>query len=200
MNLKNKVKKRLAFCERTYEDHNFVALLIDGKYLASEQMVVALGVTDKGIKIPVGFIQTSSENSRAIGQLLKQIIEKKFSFKDGLLVVIDGSKGIYKAVQDVFGKKAVVQRCQWHKRENVLSYLSDRDKSNYKTKIQNAYREPDYNKAKSTLMNIHQDLLKINQNAANSLLEGMEETLTLHKLKVAQIFIGVSSYVVHRKT
>ena len=176
------------FCERTYEDHNFVALLIDGKYLASEQMVVALGVTDKGIKIPVGFIQTSSENSRAIGQLLKQIIEKKFSFKDGLLVVIDGSKGIYKAVQDVFGKKAVVQRCQWHKRENVLSYLSDRDKSNYKTKIQNAYREPDYNKAKSTLMNIHQDLLKINQNAANSLLEGMEETLTLHKLKVAQIF------------
>ncbi|MFN8166461.1 MAG: transposase [Bacteroidia bacterium] len=57
-----------------------------------------------------------------------------------MLVVIDGSKGIYKAVQDVFGKKAVVQRCQWHKRENVLSYLSDRDKSNYKTKIQNAYR------------------------------------------------------------
>ena len=176
------------FCERTYEDHNFVALLIDGKYLASEQMVVALGVTDKGIKIPVGFIQTSSENSRAIGQLLKQIVAKKFSFTDGLLVVIDGSKGIYKAVVDVFGKKAIIQRCQWHKRENVLSYLSDRDKSNFKTKIQNAYREPDYNKAKLALESIHKELLKINQNAANSLQEGLEETLTLHKLKVAQIF------------
>lgn len=176
------------FCERTYEDHNFVALLIDGKYLASEQMVVALGITDKGIKIPVGFIQTSSENSRAISQLLKQIINKKFTFTHGLLVIIDGSKGLYKAVTDVFGKKAVVQRCQWHKRENVLSYLSDREKSNFKTKIQNAYREPDYQKAKSILMSIHKELVKINQNAANSLLEGLEETLTLHKLKVAQIF------------
>ena len=176
------------FCERTYEDHNFVALLIDGKYLASEQMVVALGITDKGIKIPVGFIQTSSENSRAISQLLKQIINKKFTFTHGLLVIIDGSKGLHKAVTDVFGKKVVIQRCQWHKRENVLSYLSDRDKSNFKTKIQNAYREPDYQKAKSILMSIHKELLKINQNAANSLLEGIEETLTLHKLKVAQIF------------
>lgn len=176
------------FCERTYEDHKFVALFIDGKYLASEQMVVALGVTDKGIKIPVGFIQTSNENSKAIGQLLKQIIEKKFSFTDGLLVVIDGSKGIHKAVVDVFGKKAVIQRCQWHKRENVLSYLSERDKSNFKTKIQNAYREPQYEKAKSILNNIHLELVKINQNAANSLMEGLEETLTLQKLEVAQIF------------
>lgn len=162
--------------------------MIDGKYLASEQMVVALGITDKGIKIPVGFIQTSSENSRAISQLLKQIINKKFTFTHGLLVIIDGSKGLHKAVTDVFGKKVVIQRCQWHKRENVLSYLSDRDKSNFKTKIQNAYREPDYQKAKSILMSIHKELLKINQNAANSLLEGIEETLTLHKLKVAQIF------------
>ena len=176
------------FCERTYEDHNFVALLIDGKYLAGEQMVVALGVTDKGIKIPVGFIQTSSENSRAIGQLLKQIIQQKFSFTDGLLVVIDGSKGIHKAVTDIFGKKAIIQRCQWHKRENVLSYLSDRDKSNFKVRIQNAYREPKYKEAKSALMNIHKDLEKINQNAANSLLEGLEETLTLQKLEIAQIF------------
>ena len=176
------------FCERTYEDHKFVALFIDGKYLASEQMVVALGVTDKGIKIPVGFIQTSNENSKAIGQLLKQIIEKKFTYTNGLLVVIDGSKGIHKAVVDVFGKKAIIQRCQWHKRENVLSYLSDRDKSNFKTKIQNAYREPKYEKAKSTLIGIHQELIKINQNAANSLMEGLEETLTLQKLEVAQIF------------
>ena len=118
-------------------------------------MVVALGVTDKGIKIPVGFIQTSSENSKEISQLLKQIIEKKFTFTHGILVVIDGSKGLHKAVVDVFGKKDLIQRCQWHKRENVLSYFSDRDKSNFKTKIQNAYREPDYQKAKLTLLATH---------------------------------------------
>lgn len=176
------------FCERTFEDHTFVALLIDGKYLSSQQMVVALGITDKGIKIPLDFIQTSSENSRAIGQLLKRLKEKKFFFDEGLLVVIDGSKGIHKAVTDVFGKKAVIQRCQWHKRENVLSYLGEKDKVNYKIKMQNAYREPNYNKAKAILMGVHQELLKINQNAANSLLEGLEETLTLHKLGVSSVF------------
>lgn len=176
------------FCERTYEDHIFVALLIDGKYLATQQMVVALGITDKGIKIPLDFIQTSSENNRAIAQLLKRLKEKKFLFNDGLLVVIDGSKGIHKAVTDVFGKKAIIQRCQWHKRENVLSYLSEKEKVDYKIKLQNAYREPNYNKAKAALLSIYQELIKKNQNAANSLMEGLEETLTLHKLEVSQIF------------
>lgn len=176
------------FCERTFEDHTFVALLIDGKYLAKEQMVVALGVTDKGIKIPLDFIQTSSENSRAIGQLLKRLKEKKFHFDEGLLVIIDGSKGIRKAVEDVFGKRAIVQRCQWHKRENVLSYLNEKDKTIFKIRLQNAYREPDYQKSKRTLMEIHHELLRLNQNAANSLMEGLEETLTIHKLKMASIF------------
>lgn len=176
------------FCERTFEDHTFVALLIDGKYLASQQMVVALGITDKGIKIPLAFIQTSGENSRAIGQLLKQLKEKKFAFQYGLLVVVDGSKGIYKAVTDVFGKKAIIQRCQWHKRENVLSYLNEKDKLNYKIRLQNAYREPNYNRAKAMLMQIYQELLKINQSAAASLKEGLEDTLTLHKLKMSSLF------------
>ena len=176
------------FCERTFEDHTFVALLIDGKYLAREQMVIALGITDKGVKIPLAFIQTSGENSRAIGQLLKQLKERKFQFEYGLLVVIDGSKGIRKAVEDVFGKKALIQRCQWHKRENVLSYLNEKDKIIFRIRMQNAYREPDYQKAKEALMQISRDLTKINQNAANSLLEGLEETLTLHKLKMSSIF------------
>lgn len=176
------------FCERTFEEHTFVALLVDGKYLAKEQMVIALGVTDKGVKIPLDFIQTSNENSRAIGQLLRRLIDRKFKFDGGLLTVIDGSKGIGKAIEDVFGKSAVVQRCQWHKRENVISYLSERDKTIFKVRIQNAYREPDYPKAKTALMEIHRELEKINISAANSLLEGLEETLTLQKLGVAQIF------------
>lgn len=176
------------FSERTFEDHTFVALLIDGKYLASQQMIVALGITDKGIKIPLDFIQTSTENSRAIGQLLKRLKEKKFTFQYGLLVVVDGSKGIYKAVTNVFGKKAIVQRCQWHKRENVLSYLTEKNKLIFKVRLQNAYREPNYNKAKAMLMQVYQELLKINQSAAASLKEGLEETLTLHKLEMASVF------------
>lgn len=176
------------FCERTFEDHTFCALLIDGKSLSNQQIIIALGITDKGIKIPLGFIQTSSENSRAISQLLRSIINRKFKYDTGILVVIDGSKGIKKAVEDVFGKKALLQRCQWHKRENVLSYLSEKDKVVYRTKIQNAYREPYYQKAKAILMEIYTELKVINISAANSLMEGLEETLTLHRLDLTRQF------------
>lgn len=173
------------FCERTFEDHTFSALLIDGKSLASEQIIIALGVTEKGFKIPLGFIQSSSENSRVISQLMRDLIKRKFKFDGGLLVVVDGSTGIRKAVLDVFGKKAVIQRCQWHKRENVLSHLNDRNRDIFKIKIQNAYREPDYKKAKGMLLLIYKELKEINQSAAKSLLEGLEETLTLHKLNLS---------------
>lgn len=176
------------FCERTFEDHTFCALLIDGKSLSNQQMIIALGITDKGIKIPLGFIQTSSENSRAIAQLLKSILSRKFKYDTGILVIIDGSKGLKKAVEDVFGKKALIQRCQWHKRENVLSYLSEKEKEVYRTKIQNAYREPDYKKAKAVLLAIHAELKIKNISAANSLMEGLEETLTLHRLNMARQF------------
>jgi transposase-like protein len=174
------------FCERTFEDHTFSALMIDGKSLASEQMVIALGVTDKGYKIPLGFIQTASENSRAISQLLRDLIKRKFKFDGGILVIIDGSTGIKKAVVDVFGRKAIIQRCQWHKRENVLGHLNDKNRDVFKTKIQNAYREPDYKKAKAALVAIQAELKTINQSAANSLTEGLEETLALHKLNLAR--------------
>jgi transposase-like protein len=176
------------FCERTFEDHSFCALLIDGKSLSNQQMIIALGITDKGIKIPLAFIQTSSENSRAIAQLLRSILARKFRYDTGILVVIDGSKGLKKAVEDVFGKKALIQRCQWHKRENVLSYLGEKEKEVYRTKIQNAYREPDYKKAKAILLSIHAELKILNMSAANSLMEGLEETLTLHRLNLARPF------------
>lgn len=173
------------FCERTFEDHSFCALFIDGKSLANEQMVIALGVTQMGVKIPVGFIQTSSENNRAIAQLLRNLLSRKFKFDGGILVVVDGAKGIIKAVKDVFGKKALIQRCQWHKRENVVSYLNEKDREEYRAKIQNAFRETDYNKAKARLLEIRTSLHRVNIAAANSLEEGLEETLTLHKLEIA---------------
>ena len=176
------------FCERTFEDHTFCAMLIDGKSLSNQQMIIALGITDKGIKIPLAFIQTSSENSRAVSQLLRSILSRKIKYDTGILVVIDGSKGLKKAVEEVFGKKALIQRCQWHKRENVLSYLGEKEQAIYRTKIQNAYREPDYKKAKATLLTIYSELKILNISAANSLMEGLEETLTLHRLSLARQF------------
>jgi putative transposase len=166
--------------------YDFVALILDGKYLARENIVIALGITITGVKVPLGFIQTTSENSKAVKGLLKNLIGRSFRFSEGILTVIDGSKGLRKAVEEVFGEFNLTQRCQWHKREDVVSYLREEEKDIYRGKLQRAYNEPDYETARSRLLEIKEELKKINRSAANSLEEGLEETLTIHRLGLVE--------------
>ena len=92
-----------------------------------------------------------------------------------MLCVLDGSKGLTKAVKETFGNYCLIQRCQWHKRENVLSYLSENNRPEYRARLQSAYSEPTYEQAKEKLIEILNDLNKINRSAANSLKEGLEK-------------------------
>jgi len=176
------------FEAKRFEGLNFLALFIDGKYMASDQMVIVLGVTDQGCKIPLGVVQTSTENSKSIGNLLLNLVERGLKYEEGLLCVIDGAKGLRKAVSEVFGDAAIVQRCQWHKRENVVSYLPQHKKESYRRRLQKAYNEDTYEEAKKALAAIHMDLQKDNRSAAKSLQEGLEETLTLHRLGLYTTF------------
>jgi transposase-like protein len=170
------------FEQRKFDGHRFVALFIDGKHMAGDQMVIVLGVSDKGEKIPLGIVQTNTENANSIGGLLRDLVDRGLKYDDGLLCVIDGAKGIRKAVDDVFGDAAVIQRCQWHKRENVVGYLNEGDKEKYRSKLQKAYGQDTYKEAKENLRQVHDELIVINRAAAKSLQEGLEETLTLHRL------------------
>ena len=181
--------KRL--CERSLEGYEFVALILDGKSFGTDEMLIALGVTIEGKKIPLGFVQTGTENERVGRQFLEQLLERGLRVDRGLLCVLDGSRGLRKAVYETFGNKALIQRCQWHKRENVLSYLPKSMQSGMRKKLQAAYQEPTYEKAKERLLKIRKDLQLINQSAVNSLDEGLEETLTLHRLGVFQE-LGIS--------
>jgi len=97
-----------------------------------DNIVIALGVTITGIKVPLGFIQTTTENSESVKGLLKNLIERNFHFEEGLLTIIDGSKGLRKAVGETFGNLSLIQRCQWHKRENVVSYLPEEKRDIYR--------------------------------------------------------------------
>ncbi len=174
------------FEKRDLSNYEFLAIVIDGKYLSRDNVVIALGVTSMGVKVPLGFVQTTTENSTAVKGLLQGLIERGFSFTGGLLALLDGSKGLRKAVDEVFGEFVVVQRCQWHKRENVISYLSEKEKPVFKGKLQRAYSEPLYEEAKIRLFEIRDELKKINRSAANSLEEGLEETLTMHRLGLVE--------------
>jgi putative transposase len=169
---------------RRLDDREWLVLFLDGKTFARDQLVIALGVTRTGEKRILGLIQTATENRRVCSAFLRELQERGFTTPKGLLVVLDGAKGLRAAVRDVFGDDVPVQRCQWHKRENVLSYLPKRDHRLWRRKLQAAYAHPLYADAKRALEQVRRELTRANVSAARSLAEGLEETLTLHRLGV----------------
>jgi len=172
------------FQERDLSEHDFAVLFLDGKTFAEDTMVIALGITLEGEKKLLGFVQTGTENERALTPFLVGLTERGLKLAEGLLVVIDGGKGLRSAVTKAFRNKALVQRCQWHKRENVVSYLPKTEQAAMRRRLQKAYERPSYAEAKAELEKIHAELVKRNESAAASLEEGLEETLTLHRLGV----------------
>ena len=108
-----------------------------------------------------------------------------------MITVIDGSKGLRSAALAAFKKRTLIQRCQWHKRENVLSYLSKKEQVYWRKRLQTAYSRPTYEEAKRKLLKIQSELSQINESAANSIAEGFEETLTLHRLGLFPL-LGIS--------
>ena len=167
--------------------------MLDGKTFAGDQLVIALGVTATGEKRILGLMQTASENKRVIAAFLRELGERGFPLDQPLLVVLDGAKGLRAAVRDVFGEVpgVHVQRCQWHKRENVVSYLAKQDQPRLRRKLEAAYAHPLYADTKRALDKLHHELRIVNESAAASLAEGLEETLTLHRLNVF-VELGVS--------
>jgi putative transposase len=177
-------KELKAFQERDLSGVDIVAIFLDGKSFAEDEMVIALGVTMEGEKVFLGFVQTDTENSRVLSAFLSSMLDRGLDISKGVLAVIDGAKGLASAVKGVFKKRALIQRCQWHKRENVVSYLSKSEQKWMRTRLQKAYERPTYEEAKKALKEIRKELESRNQSAMSSLDEGFEETLTLHRLCV----------------
>ncbi len=173
-----------AFQERRLSEWDFTAVFLDGKTFAEDSMVLALGVALDGTKVLLGFVQTGTENAVVVTAFLRSLLDRGLSLSRGLLVVIDGSTGLRAGVRKAFGKRALVHRCQWHKRENVVAHLPKGEQALWRRRLQKAYERPTYAEAKAALLKIHHDLEQCNQSAALSLKEGLEETLTLHRLGV----------------
>ncbi len=168
--------------ERDLSEYDVVALFIDGKSFAEDEIIIALAVTITGEKIPLGFIQAGSENETVVKDFLNGLIDRGLNIEQGVLCVIDGAKGLRSGIKKVFRDKALIQRCQWHKRENVVDYLPKSQRATWRRKLQRAYEKPTYEEAKAALNRLKAELRLMNESAAASLEEGLEETLTLHRL------------------
>jgi putative transposase len=172
------------FQERDLSVEDVVALFLDGKTFADATMVIALGIKISGEKVPLGFVETDTENVKVLAPFLRSLVDRGLDTSQGLLVIVDGAKGLRAAVKKSFGDKAAVGRCQWHKRENVVSYLPKSEQPDWRRRLQRAYNRPTYAEASAALEKLHAELEDRNQSAARSLVEGLEETLTLHRLDV----------------
>jgi transposase-like protein len=174
-------------CERKLGELDLVALLIDGIEFAGQTLIVALGVAADGTKHVLGLWQGATENATVCKALLEDLVERGLDAERRYLVVIDGSKGLRAAVERVLGEQAEVQRCQIHKMRNVIDHLPEGCRADWRRRLRNAYALTDYAAARAELEKLWRQLVEINPSAARSLEEGMEETLTLHRLGVSPL-------------
>lgn len=177
------VEKLAAFVERKLDDVNLVAMFIDGIEVAQRSVIVALGVMAEGTKVPLGLWVGSTENAVVATELLQNLIARGLRVDGPVLFVIDGGKGIRKALRDVFGDRAVVQRCQVHKMRNVLEHLPEVRRANVRRQMREAYKSRSAQVAKKQLLQLA-SWLEANgeDSAAASLREGLDESLTVLRL------------------
>jgi transposase-like protein len=154
-------------------------LMLDGIVCGEHTILVALGIDEKGSKHVLGLWEGATENATACTGLLSNLVDRGLDTKRTMLIVIDGSKALAKAVRDTFGKRALVQRCQVHKKRNVLEHLPERSRSAVEATITTAYKCRDPKRALDMLNKLARQLERKHPSAAASLREGVEETLTV---------------------
>lgn len=165
------------------DGQDILALVVDGIKAGDHMVLVALGIDKDGHKHVLGLQEGATENEAAGKALLQDMVSRGLRSDQGLLVVIDGSKALRAAVRAIFAE-AAVQRCQVHKKRNVLDHLPESAQDWVGRKIQNAYIEPNYASAKQSLGALADQLEVEYPGAASSLREGLEETLTLQRLGI----------------
>jgi transposase-like protein len=172
---------------RRFGDERFAVIFIDAQPYAGEMMVVALGITTSGEKRLLGLRQGATENATVVTSLLEELRERGVRTDVPTLFVLDGAKALRAAVIRVWGKFAVIQRCQVHKLRNVKDHLVDEHHEELRQRLNAAYHETNATQALALLRATVTWLRRISPAAAASLEEGLEETLTVVRLGVPEL-------------
>jgi putative transposase len=176
--------KLKAMMERPLGKMQFCTVMIDATPFEGQQMIAALGIGCDGKKTILGIRQGATENATVVGELLGDLMTRGLDFTAARLYVLDGAKALNAAVKRYGGESVLIQRCQVHKRRNVLDHLTEEQQPLVSKKLNAAYALEDYAAAKQALAQLHRELMDLNPSGARSLAEGLEETLTVHRLRV----------------
>ena len=181
-------KKLEQYLSRRLEEYELAALMMDGLEVAGQTVVVTLGITIDGTKVPLGIWLGSTENSQVCTAMLQDLLERGLRIDESILCVVDGGKGTRKALVDVLGDLAVIQRCHFHKLRNLRSYLPKSRHAYVLQTMKEAYKCKSADKARKQLRALVSWLERNGYDeAAGSLREGMEETLTVLKLALPEL-------------
>jgi transposase-like protein len=159
-------------------------LMIDGVHIDDHVLLVAIGIDADGKKHVLGVREGATENASACTALLADLRDRGLRTDRPMLVVLDGSKALAKAVRNVFGERAIVQRCQAHKTRNVLDQLPDEMRPSVRQALRDAYATADADRARTMLTNLVRRLRDAHPGAASSLEEGLDETLAVKRLRL----------------
>lgn len=163
----------------------WLVVFADGFDFAGQTMVGALGVTSDGTKVPLGVVQGTTENATVCKALLRSAKERGLDAGHGMLFVIDGGKGLAAAIRAVFdGDPIQIARCRQHKERNVLDHVAKTEHAWVRRELRAAWKLTDAHTAKTALEALARKLERINPDAAGSLREGLDETLTIVRLGV----------------
>ena len=185
--IKGTAEKLKTLLERSLADLDIVVLAIDGVHIGKTVQIVAIGIDSKGNKHVLGFRQGATENATVTLELVRELAERGLNTTKPMLVLVDGSKALHCGLKKIFGIHAIFQRCQLHKLRNVMEHLPKKYQAHFARQLKAAYAMKTYEDAKDALWTIVNALDRLNQSAANSLREGLEETLTVHKLELPDV-------------
>lgn len=163
---------------------DLVVLMVDGVHVDDHVVLAALGIDSDGKKHVLGVREGATENATACTALLGDLRERGMRTDQTVLAVLDGSKALAKSVRDVFGRRALIQRCQAHKARNVLDQLPEELRPSVREALRQAYGSGDAARAKRLLGNLARRLRDDHPSAAASLDEGLDETLTVMRLRL----------------
>jgi transposase-like protein len=170
---------------RPLADLDLVALLIDGLHVGEHCLVAAMGIDATGQKHVLGLWDGATENAALCQSLLANLQSRGLRTDRSLLILLDGSKALHKAVRQVFGEAALIQRCQVHKMRNVLDHLPDDQRASAQAILTRAYGSADVTKARRLLHDLARRLEDDYPSAAESIREGLDETLTVLTLRLS---------------
>jgi transposase-like protein len=179
--------KLKAFRERRFDGFRVFAVFLDTVHRGGAAFTIALGIDTKGRKSALGLWEGATENKEVALALLSDLKSRGLLLHRDILFVTDGGGGIISALNDLFGKYLIHQRCTIHKDRNIQRHLPKKYRREAHRRFRDAINLKTYEDAKKELMSLKNWLKTINESSARSLEEAMEEVLTLHRLGVPEL-------------